>query len=68
MSYFTPNADGANLIAVNGNNTVLASGDTAGNVKLYNISEYCTEGQFSKQAFYYWAALSLSFRRISILC
>ena len=52
MSYFTPNADGANLIAVNGNNTVLASGDTAGNVKLYNISEYCTEGQFSKQAFW----------------
>ncbi|KAL5253479.1 hypothetical protein ACHWQZ_G013315 [Mnemiopsis leidyi] len=44
MSNFLPNNEGANVLAVNSHNTVLASGDVAGNVKLYNISGYCTEG------------------------
>ena len=44
MSNFIPSNEGANVLAVNSNNTVLASGDVAGNVKLYNISGYCTEG------------------------
>ena len=45
MSCFTPSSEGTSLIAVNSSNTVLATGDATGHVKLYNISEYCSEGE-----------------------
>jgi len=45
MSHFIPStSDGVTMIEVNGSNTVLATGDSTGHIRLYNISEYCKEG------------------------
>ena len=53
MSNFTPSSEGVCIIAVNSTNTVLASGDAKGHVKLYNISEYCVGGKKILQDIHY---------------